>query len=115
MVDLSGFHPRSERMTHHDVDFLLDLCEHRLICDCDALEDMMCRAVHRCRCPDEVDMCKAAYPSSLQIILNNSERKLKEQTLAKVAFYLDGKLVDRDCLAWDKGALVAGLLEGHTG
>ena len=74
---------------------------------------MVCRSVHGRRSPDEVDMCKAAYPSSLQIILNNSERKLKEQTLAKVAFYLDGKLVDRDCLAWDKSALVVGLLEGH--
>jgi hypothetical protein len=49
-------------MANHDVDFLLDLCEHRLICDCDALEDMACRSVYCGRCPDEVDVCKAAYP-----------------------------------------------------
>jgi hypothetical protein len=38
---------------------------------------------------------------------------VREQTLAKVFFDLNSVFVDRNCLAWDKGALVSGLLEGH--
>ena len=54
----------------------------------------------------------------MQIRLPSGHRGLsndgmKDQTLTKVSLYLDSILVDRDSLAWDKGALVAGLLEGH--
>jgi hypothetical protein len=41
------------------------------------------------------------------------ERRVKGRTLTEVFLYLDSILVDRDCLAWDKSALVVGLLEGH--
>ncbi len=41
------------------------------------------------------------------------ERRVKGQTLTEVFLYLDSIFVDRDCLAWDKSALVVGLLEGH--
>lgn len=54
----------------------------------------------------------------MQIRLPSGHRGLSndgmnDQTLTKVSLYLDGILVDRDSLAWDKGALVTGLLEGH--
>ena len=38
---------------------------------------------------------------------------MKGRTLTEVFLYLDSIFVDRDCLAWDKSALVVGLLEGH--
>jgi hypothetical protein len=40
-------------------------------------------------------------------------QEVKNHTLTKVSLHLDSILVDRDCLTRDKGALVAGLLEGH--
>jgi hypothetical protein len=38
---------------------------------------------------------------------------VKDPTLTEVSLYLDSILVDRYFLAWDKSALVAGLLGGH--
>jgi hypothetical protein len=55
------FTPDENGWAHHDVDFLLDLTEHRLARDCNAFEDMVSRSVHCGGCPDEVDVCKAAY------------------------------------------------------
>jgi hypothetical protein len=46
---------------YHNVDFLLDLCEHNLVGDSDALEDMMCGAVDGLGRPDEVNVGKAAW------------------------------------------------------
>ena len=71
----------------------------------------MCCSIHGCGGPDEVDMCKSAYQVVTEVRV--VKRWMKDQTLTKVFLYLDGILVDRDGLTWDKGALVSGLLEGH--
>ena len=42
--------------THHDVDLLLDLGEHGIVGDRDALENMVGGAVDGCRGADEVDV-----------------------------------------------------------
>ena len=46
--------------SHHDVDLLLDLREHGLVRDGDALEDMVSSVVDRLCGPDEIDVCEAA-------------------------------------------------------
>ena len=40
--------------------------------------------------------------------------KRGSKTLTKVFLYLDSVIVDRNFLTGDEGALVGGLLEGHT-
>jgi hypothetical protein len=39
---------------------------------------------------------------------------MKEKTLAEIFLYLDSIIVDGYFLTRDQGALVAGLLEGHS-
>ena len=56
-------------------------------------------------------MCEAAYPCWLR---KSAGPRVKDQTLAKISLHLDRILVNRDCLTWDKGTLVGGLLEGHN-
>ena len=50
---------RESTATYHDVDFLLNLGEHRLVRNCDTFENMVCCSVHGRGGPDEVDMCKS--------------------------------------------------------
>ena len=51
--------PRQSVGTHHNVDLLLDLGEHGIVGDCDALENMVGGAVDGGRGTDEVDVRKA--------------------------------------------------------
>ena len=47
--------------THHNIDLLLDLCEHGLVRDGDAFEDMMCCAVYWLRGAHEIYMCESTW------------------------------------------------------
>lgn len=88
--------------THHDVDLLLDFCEHPLVGNGNTLENMVRGIVHGGRGADEIDVCEATwgYMKSLRSAARRGH------ALAEVPLDLDGVLVDGDGLAGDKGALV---------
>ena len=56
--DTKGSRPETVG-TYHDVDLLLDLGEHTLVRDGDALENMVCSIVDGGRGADEVDVGEA--------------------------------------------------------
>jgi hypothetical protein len=50
-----------ERVACHDINLLLDLIEHDLLCDDHALENMLSGPVNACRTADEVDVREPAW------------------------------------------------------
>lgn len=54
-----GIQRGAEDATHHDIYLLLYISEHCIVCNCNALEYMVCSPIHWRRGPHEVDMSKA--------------------------------------------------------